>query len=79
MLLIDVLGSVDVIMIFNKKKNRIAEYPSTNMLHNALYLLMRGDTEGAYQEICWAMIKADVPLDKKEEREFDRLRGYPVV
>lgn len=56
-----------------RKKNKLSEYPCEDYLHNALRFLANGNTDSAYTEICFAMMKAGAELREEEKRKFDQL------
>ena len=63
-------------MLFRKKKDRIGQYPSCNMLNNALRFLFEGDVDSnmkAIEEIMYAIIKAEGFF---YESNFDKLVHY---
>lgn len=55
----------------NKPRSRsdeiLCEYPCSYYLHNALHMLMVGDSDSAYDEVCWAIIKSGGQLRTSEE------------
>ena len=63
-------------MLFRKKKDRIGQYPSCDMLNNAMRFLFEGDVTSnmrAIEEIMYAIIKADGFF---YESNFDKLVYY---
>lgn len=63
-------------MLFRKKKDRLGQYPSCNMLNNALRYLFQGDVTSnmsAIEEIMYAILKADGFF---YESNFDNLVRY---
>ena len=63
-------------MLFRKKKDRIGQYPSFDMLNNALRFLFEGDVDSnmkAIEEIMYAIIKAEGFF---YESNFDKLVHY---
>ena len=62
-----------------KRKNKLAEYPCEDYLHNALRFLANGNTDSAYTEICYAMMKAGAELREEEKRKFDQLIAQRYV
>lgn len=62
--------------MFRKKKDPIGQYPSCDMLNNALRFLFEGDVDSnmkAIEEIMYAIIKAEGFL---YESNFDKLVHY---
>lgn len=62
--------------MFRKKKDPIGQYPSCDMLNNALRFLFEGDVDSnmkAIEEIMYAIIKAEGFL---YESNFDNLVRY---
>ncbi len=62
-----------------RKKNKLAEYPCEDYLHNALRFLANGNTDSAYTEICFAMMKAGAELREEEKGKFDQLLAQRYV
>ena len=63
-------------MLFRKKKDRLGQYPSCNLLNNALRYLFQGDVTSnmlAIEEIMYAILKADGFF---HESNFDNLVRY---
>ena len=66
-------------MLFRKKKDRIGQYPSCDMLNNAMRFLFEGDVDSnmkAIEEIMYAIIKAEGFL---YESNFDNLVRYGKI
>ena len=63
-------------MLFRKKKDRLGQYPSCDMLNNAMRFLFEGDVTSnmrVIEEIMYAIIKADGFF---HESNFDKLVYY---
>lgn len=55
------------------KKNQLNEYPCDLYLHSALRHLRELDIEGAYEEICWAIIKSGGTISGIESDSWKRI------
>ncbi len=64
-------------MFFNKKQNNkvFSQYPCSVFLHNALRFISEGKSDIAYEEICWALIRAGDELSKEERTRFEELKA----
>ena len=63
--------------IFAKNKNKainqkISTYPCVDLLHNALRFILENETDVAYTEICYAIMKSGADLTETEKEEFDK-------
>lgn len=58
----------------NKIYKKLFTYPSLDMLHNALYFISIGEYNDAYEEICYALQKADIELRKEEAENFSKIQ-----
>ena len=52
-----------------KIRNRLNDYPCSDLLHNALRFIRKGSPNVAYGEICCAIIRSGGELTE-EEREY---------
>lgn len=65
-------------MFFNREKRRnkvYSQYPCSCYLHNALRFISEGKTDVAYEEICWALVKAGEELSQEEKVMFGTLQN----
>ena len=64
-------------MFCNRKKQKdkiFSQYPCSCFLHNALRFISEGETDIAYEEICWALMKSGEELSPEERTIFEKLR-----
>ena len=59
----------------DKKGEVFSQYPCAVFLHNALRFLTEGKVCTAYEEICWALVKAGEELNAEERAVFKELRN----
>lgn len=58
----------------NKIRNKtFSKYPCSVYLHNALTFIIQNKPEVAYEEICYALLKAGDKLTSEEESLFKTL------
>ena len=63
--------------IFSKNKNKainqkLSTYPCVTYLHNALSFILENETDVAYTEICYAIMKSGAELTETEMAEFKK-------
>ena len=66
-----------VVEFFNKNKRKdkiFSKYPCVDYLHNALEFISDDKPDVAYEEICWALLKASCKLSDKEQKTFNDIR-----
>ena len=62
--------------MFKKKKDKIySEYPCSVFLHNALRFITEGKPYIAYEEICWALLRAGGELSNQEKELFEKIKA----
>ena len=64
-------------MLFKKKRKdkSYSKYPCSVFLHNALRFIKEGKPEVAYEEICWALVRAGDELSSEEKETFEKIKA----
>lgn len=57
-----------------RKDRKFGVYPCSVYLHNALKFIENCDFDAAYEEICWALLKAGDTLSGEEEWRFRKIQ-----